>query len=145
MHTPIAAFPPIESPLCPGSGGDGEDVLVAGGIEIVGEELALLGGGIEIVDEELAVLAGANKLRDEVVSDAAENAAKSELCHQIGIPSPYMLYNPVPIIVVLALPWTKEFWKMAGEKYGNVAPDMMFDRHWCPKPSVGYAYPLHFT
>lgn len=115
MHTPIAAFAPVESPLDPGLEEDGEDVPVAVGVEIIGEELVV----IVRVDE----------LRDEVVSDAAENTAKSELCHQIGIPSPYILYNSVPIVVVLGLPWTKEFWKIVGEKYVNVPPDRMVDRH----------------
>jgi len=90
MHTPIAAFVPVESPLDPGLGVDGEDVLVAVAVENIGEELA--------------VVVGVDELRDEVVSDAAENTAKSELCHQIGIPSP-VTYNPVPT-VVLGLPWT---------------------------------------
>ena len=40
-----------------------------------------------------------------------------------------MLYNPVPIVAVFALPWTQVFWEMVGEKYVNVAPDMMVDRH----------------
>jgi hypothetical protein len=92
MHTPIAAFAPVESPLDPGLGGNGEDVPVAIGVENIGEELA--------------VVVSVDELRDEVVSDAAENTAKSELCHQIGIPSPYMLYSPVPTVVVLGLPWT---------------------------------------
>jgi hypothetical protein len=109
MHTPIAALAPVESPLGPGSGGGGEGVAVAVVADVTGEELGVL--------------------RDEVVSDAAENAARSELCHQIGIPSPYILYIPVSIVVVLALPRTYEFWKIVGEKYVNVAPDMMVDRH----------------
>jgi hypothetical protein len=96
MHTPIAAFAPVESPLDPGLRGDGEDVPVAVGVEIMDEELAVVVSVDEVVDE----------IVDEVVSDAAENAAKSELCHQIGIPSPYMLYSPVPTVVVLGLPWT---------------------------------------
>lgn len=75
--------------------------------------------------EGLAVFVGAEELRNEVVRDAAENAARSELCHQIGIPSPYV-YNPELIVVVLALPWTQEFWEMVGEKY---APNMKVDRH----------------
>jgi hypothetical protein len=90
IHTPIAAFAPSESPLGPGPGEDGEGMPVAGGVELVGEELA--------------TLVGADELRDEVVSGAAENAAKSELCHQIGIPLPNMLYNSVPIVVVPTLP-----------------------------------------
>jgi hypothetical protein len=95
IHTPITAFAPAESPLGPGPGEDGEGMPVA--------------GGVELVDEELAILVGADELRDEVVSgaaeSAAENAAKSELCHQIGIPLPNMLYNSGPIAVVLTLPW----------------------------------------
>jgi hypothetical protein len=94
MHTPIAAFAPVESPLGPGTGGDGEGVPVAGGVEIMGEELVVL-----------VVLVDADRLGDEVISIAAENAAKSELCHRIGIPSPCMLF-PVAIVVVLALPGT---------------------------------------
>jgi hypothetical protein len=78
--------------------------------------------------EELAVFVGADEMRSEVIRDAAENAAKSELCHKIGIPSPYV-YNPELIVVVLALPWTQEFWEMVGEKYVNVAPDMKVDRY----------------
>jgi hypothetical protein len=35
MHTPIAAFVPFGSPLDLGLGGDGEDVLAAGGVEIM--------------------------------------------------------------------------------------------------------------
>jgi hypothetical protein len=31
--------------------------------------------------EELVIFVGANEVRDEVIRDAAENAAKSELCH----------------------------------------------------------------
>jgi len=88
--------------------GDAVVVLVGDGVDAVREDPG--------ETEELAVVEETPKLEEEVLVDDAEfeevmtidageaNAARSELCHHTGTPSPRIVYGPVPIEVVLMLP-----------------------------------------
>jgi len=91
MVIPIAIFVPVEIPCGPGFGESDGDVLVA--------------VGNPEVDEDRAVLVGVDELEEDVMSEADERIAESELCHHIGIPSQLTVVEALTELVV-TLPWS---------------------------------------
>jgi hypothetical protein len=83
---PMAAFAPLDRPLDPELGAGEEPPLEAA----VGE----LPVFVDVGRVEVVVWAGAVK------------AAESLLCHQIGIPSPQIVYAEFVIVVVAGVPST---------------------------------------
>jgi len=111
--------------------GDAVVVLVGDGVDTVREdpgeteELAVL----EETPEFEEVLVDDAELEEVMTIDAAEaNAARSELCHHTGTPSPRIVYGPVPIVVVLRLPRKKELLINVGVIYFNDKSDTV-DSH----------------
>jgi len=90
---PIAIFAPVEIPCCPGFR------------ESCGGELVAVGN--PEVDEDWAVLVGVDELEEDVMSEADERIAKSELCHHIGIPSQLTVVAVLTELEVM-LPWSME-------------------------------------
>lgn len=89
MVTPIAAFAPLDRPP--------DDEFEAGEETLAVAELCDV-----VIDERVEV---------EVV----EKAAKSLLCHQIGIPSPQNVYAESVIVVVRAGPGARTPFDRVGE------------------------------
>jgi hypothetical protein len=88
MVTPIPIFAPCERPVVGGWEGDDE------GADLF--ELVLVGVGLE--EEEEEVLDGFEP--EPVICDADAKAAKSLLCHQIGMPSQFAEVTSLTELVV---------------------------------------------